>query len=66
MPTLERIRVALAGVAAGLMIAVFYLHGSAVDSDQLNELRDGALLLLLVSVGLSVWQNRTTDKQHSS
>lgn len=66
MPTLERIRVALAGVGGGLMIAVFYLHRSAVDSDLLNELRDGALLLLLVSVGLSVWQNRTTDKQHSS
>lgn len=66
MPTLERIRAALAGVAAGLMIAVFYLRGSAVDSDLLNELRDGALFLVLVSVGLSVWQNRMTDKQHST
>jgi formate-dependent nitrite reductase membrane component NrfD len=53
---LDRVRVGLLGIAAGLMIAVFYLRNQSVASDALDHLRDGALLLLAASVILSVLQ----------
>ena len=66
MLSLDHLRTILAGVAAGLLIAVFYLRGSGVAEVVLNELRDGALLLMLVSFGLSVWQSRVVSKQRSA
>jgi hypothetical protein len=66
MFNLDRIRIILASVAAGLMIAVFYLRGSGVDEDLLKELRDGAILLILVSFGLAVWQSRVASKQRAA
>ena len=53
--TIERIRMFLLGMGAGLMIAVFYLRGTSLSTDTLWELRDGASLLLLVSMGLLFW-----------
>ncbi|GAA4009000.1 hypothetical protein GCM10022280_02260 [Sphingomonas swuensis] len=66
MLTLDRIRVALAGVAVGLMIAVFYLRGLRTDGDLLDELRDGALLFVVISLGLSLWQSRKAKRQSAA
>jgi hypothetical protein len=63
MLNLDRLQTTLAGVAAGLLIAVFYLRGSGVAGDLLKELSDGAILLMLVSFGLSFWQSRVASKQ---
>jgi hypothetical protein len=62
---IERARTLLTGTAAGLMISVYYLRGSTAP-DFLNELRDGALLLVLVCVGLSVLQQRSARKHRLS
>ncbi len=66
MPNLETLRITLVGVAAGLLIAVFSLRGSGVAGTLLKELSDGAILLMIVSLGLSVWQSRVASKKRST
>ena len=61
----ERTRMFLAGIAAGLLISVFYLRGTT-EADLLNQLRDGATLLVLGCVGLSVWQLRSARSVQGS
>ncbi|RYD66270.1 MAG: hypothetical protein EOP58_05785 [Sphingomonadales bacterium] len=66
MLNLNGIRNLIHGVAAGLVIAVLYLRGSGIANDSLNELRDGAILLILASFGLSVWKSRVVNKQRAA
>jgi hypothetical protein len=63
---LDRIRTWLIGVAAGLLFAVLDFRGTAVSAQSLDELRDGALLLLVASVVLSIWHARAASKQRAS
>ena len=63
---IERIRMLLAGMGAGLLIAVFHLRGTRGSTDSLDQLRDGALVVVLVCVGLSIWQVRTAASRRRS
>ena len=56
--TLNQIRVGLVGVAAGLMFAVIYLRGRQSSSDSLDELRDGAILILGIATAISFYLAR--------
>ena len=57
--TIERIKTLLAGMGAGLLIAVFHLRGTGLGIDTLDHLRDGALVIVLVCIGLSFWQMKS-------
>ena len=46
----------LVGLAGGIMVSVLYLRGEQGVADRLNELRDGAMLLVVVGLGLRLWQ----------
>jgi hypothetical protein len=61
--TMERLANCLLGVAAGLMLSVFYLRSELVVADRLDVLRDSALLLMVVSSGLSFWHARAARKR---
>jgi hypothetical protein len=43
----------LCGVAGGVMLSVFYLRGITGAKDALDELRDGAALIVIVCLTLS-------------
>ena len=42
----ERTQLGLAGIGTGIMIAVLYLRHSTLSVDALDQLRDGAILLI--------------------
>jgi hypothetical protein len=65
MLNLDRIRTLLAGVAAGLFLAAVYLRSTALNGRSVDELGDGALLLVLVSAGMSWWHSRGVKTQDS-
>jgi hypothetical protein len=56
----------LSGAALGLLIPVFYLRSISSVRDALDELRDGALLILAVCVALSMVEWRLSRKRPSS
>lgn len=60
---LDRLRSLLAGVAAGLFIAVLYLRVTGNTEQRLDELRDGALLMIVASAGLTLWLGAASKKK---
>ena len=63
MAYLDRLRSLLAGVAAGLFIAVLYLRVTGNTEQGLDELRDGALLMIGASAGLTLWLGAASKKK---
>ena len=55
MLTMERVWRTLLGVALGLMLAVLYLEYNGVTSEALDQLRNGAFLLMVISFVLGFW-----------
>jgi hypothetical protein len=60
---LEMLRSGLVGVAGGVIFSVFYLRGEPGLGDRLAELRDTATLLIMLSLGVSIWQRRVARGQ---
>ena len=59
-------RVGLCGVGAGIMLSVFYLRGIAGAKDALDELRDGAGLIIILCLALSALEWRVSRKPVAS
>ena len=66
MVNLERLRMALVGAAAGLLFSSFYIRGANLSSNSVSDLRDVALLLLILGTGLSIWFARSAKRQRVS
>ena len=58
----ERTRFGLAGIGTGIMVAVLYLRYSTLTGEALDHLRDGAILLIGVSVVIGFFNARAESK----
>jgi len=58
----ERTQLGLAGIGTGIMIAVLYLRHSTLSVDALDQLRDGAILLIGVTIVIGFFQGRSEPK----
>ena len=56
-------RTALAGIAGGMMVAVFSLRGGPGLNDALDDLRDGAMLLVMLCIALSLLEFRFSKRR---
>jgi hypothetical protein len=58
----DRTLAGLSGVAVGLMIAVLYLRNTSLTDEALDHLRDGAMLLIVMSAAVSIWRLIETSR----